>query len=91
MVAAEHLPPGHHHQTFGEGWTYDLLVPQAATSTPMLPVLFLFSPVGNPDVGRWKAWAETNSMLVMGVNDSRNAIDNAIITRMQTCGGQRGW
>ena len=53
----------------------------------MLPVLFLFSPVGNPDVGRWKAWAETNSMLVMGVNDSRNAIDNAIITRMQKAAG----
>jgi len=84
LVAAEHLPPGHHHrQAFGDGWTYDLLVPQAATTTTALPVLFLFSPGGNPDVGRWKAWAEANSMLVMGVNDSRNGVNSAIIARMQ--------
>jgi len=84
VVAAEHLPPGHHRrQAFGDGWTYDLLVPQAATTSPTLPVLFLFSPGGNPDVGRWKAWAETNSMLVMGVNDSRNGVDSSIIARMQ--------
>ncbi len=88
VVAAEHLPPGHHRrQAFGEGWTYDLLVPQSATATSALPVLFLFSPGGNPDVGRWKAWAESNDMLVMGVNDSRNGMDSAIITRMQKAAG----
>lgn len=84
VAAAEQLPPGHHRQqAFGDGWTFDVLVPPATTTTPTLPVLFLFSPGGNPDVGRWKAWAETNAMLVVGVNDSRNGVDSAIIARMQ--------
>ena len=43
VAAAEQLPPGHHRrQAFGDGWTFDVLVPQAATTTPTLPVLFLF-------------------------------------------------
>lgn len=82
LSAGEVLRAGHHKRIpYGEGWTCDLVVP-ADTGTP-LPVLFLFSPGGNPDVGRWKAWADANAVVVVGVNDSRNGVDSAIIARMQ--------
>ncbi len=86
LPAGELLRPGHHKRLpYGEGWTFDIVVPVRAEGAEgnALPVLFLFSPGGNPDVGRWKAWADTNAMLVVGVNDSRNGVNSAIIARMQ--------
>lgn len=84
LIAADHLPPGHHRrQPFGEGWSFDVVVPVIADQAGALPVLFLFSPGGNPDTGRWKAWADHNGMLVVGVNDSKNGTDSKIIARMQ--------
>ncbi len=83
LQAGEMLKPGHHKRLpYGDGWTCDIVVPVGAEGNA-LPVLFLFSPGGNPDVGSWKAWADTNAMVVVGVNDSRNGIDSAIIARMQ--------
>ena len=83
LAAGETLTPGLHQKIpFGDGWTCDVLVPDAAGDAP-LPVLFLFSAGGNPDVRRWKPWADTNTMLVVGLNDSHNNIDAGLLVRMQ--------
>jgi hypothetical protein len=81
--AVEQLAPGLHRRQAcaGGSWTCDILVPAAAEGA--LPGLFLSSPGGNPDVGRWKPWADRNGFLIVGLNDSRNGIDEEIIARMQ--------
>lgn len=85
-VPAELAPGLHAKLPCGKGtpYTYTVYLPPTYASTKdPLPVLFLSSPSGNPPVTDWQAWADAHAVAVIGIDDSRNGLEEKELRRIQ--------
>jgi hypothetical protein len=66
-------------------WTYDLYVPRAyaADGERRFPVLFISSPGGNPGRLGLESWAERRGVILVSINDSKNALDLGLYDDIQ--------
>ncbi|MDX9980985.1 MAG: hypothetical protein RBU25_13250, partial [Lentisphaeria bacterium] len=85
--SAADLPPGLHAKLpcgKGNPYTYTAYLPPAyATTGDPLPVLFLSSPSAKPPVADWQAWADAHEVVVIGIDDSRNGLEEKELIHIQ--------
>jgi predicted esterase len=58
-------------------FTYDLFLPKRYAEEPerRFPAYFLTSPVGNPNIKPFCAWADQRGFILLAINNSRNGVN----------------
>jgi hypothetical protein len=76
-LGAEEFTPGAHKRLPCDGapqLTWDVYIPKAYADQPQatFPIVFISSPGGNPGFWGYEPWADRQSVLIVGINDSKN-------------------